>query len=243
MYIEIISLLVIAGILFAGLSFYVRDRKLLIIAGGFFLLAAVLVIYSGVEFTVGSQIKQPVKSSPAFFLNETFYKDNGYSGIQIADRNMHYLTEGDEHILSDYDESVNADDLNMICTGNITYYGSIEITAAKSGVVYFYEETTFSDSGTPCNQTQYCNDVNKNRYYSDENDLTFYEDPTIVNNGTRLVSSYIPASTENKGIGGISGETNWLLNRNTCYLLEYVPESAGSAASFRMVYNEVKYID
>lgn len=240
MQLYLIIVFVVAAILFTASAYFVRDRRLLMVAGAILVLVASLIVLSGgIEYSTGVQITQPVKSTTAFFLNQTFFQDDGYKAIQTSDRYMYYLENGQEHVITDYDDSVNADDFNMICTGNNRLYGVVEASTSKAGEIRFYENPVVDANGTRCNDSVSCSHVSKNRNTSCDNNVEFFEDPSFTDIGDLLSTAYIPASTENKGVGGVSGQSNWVLSPGTCYVLEFIPVSAGDAMSVRFVYNEV----
>lgn len=240
MQLYLVIVFVVAAILFTACSYFVRDKKLLLIGGAILVLTASLIILSGgIEYSTGVQIKQPVESTTAFFLNQTFFQDNGFKALQTVDKSSYYLKKGDEFIISDYDDSVNSDDFNMFCTGNKSVYGVLKVAASKSGSLSLYENPVIDVNGTECGDCSNCVHVSKNRLETKDNNVSFFEDPTFTDKGDLISKSYIPASTANKGVGDVSNEDNWVFEPDSCYVLEFVPESAGTPMSLRLVYNEV----
>ena len=241
MHLYLIIVFVVGAILFTASAYFVRDRRLLMVAGAILVLVASLIVLSGgIEYSTGMQITQPVKSTTAFFLNQTFFQDDGYKAIQIVDRSQYSLDNGQEHVITDYDASVEADDFNMICTGRNRLYGVVEVTTYNEGEIRFYENPVVDANGTRCNESLSCAHVAKNRNTRRDNNVEYFEDPSLSDKGDLLSTSYVPASTENKGVGGVSGQSNWVLSPGTCYVLEFIPVSAGDAMSVRFVYNEVE---
>ena len=236
MHLYLIIVLFLGAILFAASSYFARDPRLLIVSGGILIFLAALIISSGeITYTTGTTIKQPVQSSTAFFLNETFFNTT-YKAIQTENKENYLLKKGKEYIISDYDPEIQSDEYNMFCTNKSKISMKWIVAVEQAGQLRLYEQPNISSQGLNCEESDQCSLKNKNRNYMSDTNVSFWEDPTLNDKGDLIFNSYVPASTQNKGVGAISQEFGWVLKPDTCYLSEFNSDNAQTRMSNRLIF-------
>ena len=113
----------------------------------------------------------------------------------------------------------------LVRVGAFDAHTSLRIGVGGDCDFLFYEETTVSANGNIC--TSRC----KNRRTLGTALTAMYEGPTVTLPGTLLLSTFVPAGTKKALSGGSWGETEWLLERDTNYLVR-ITNRSGAAIQF-----------
>lgn len=103
------------------------------------------------------------------------------------------------------------------------------VSSADKVTIEFFESPTTTANGTALTPH------NHNREYDGVTGFSFYRSPTVTADGTRFSMGYIPGAT---GTGGTrsgaaySGSQEWVLKKNTKYLMKITNGSSGSNVVF-----------
>ena len=121
----------------------------------------------------------------------------------------------------------------LIRVGALDAHASLRVGVGGDCDFLFYEETTVSANGNLC--VARC----KNRRTLGTALAAMYEGPTVTLPGTLLLSGFVPGGTKKALSGGAWGETEWLLERNTNYLVRITNRSgAAIQLSFSLGWSE-----
>lgn len=146
------------------------------------------------------------------------------------------INKGKEYLITDYDPEIQSEEYNMFCTNDSKISLKWVVAVEEAGQLRMYEDPNVSSYGTNCEDCEECSFKNKNRNFVFDTNASFWEDPTLNDKGDLIVNSYIPASTQNKGVGGTSENFGWVLKPDTCYLSEFNPDNSQTSMSNRLVF-------
>lgn len=122
-------------------------------------------------------------------------------------------------------------EINFLMVVGVLLYPHLTFSVSAGGdaELFFYENTTFSDSGNVVARP------NMKRTSSRQANMRTYHTPTIIGPGIELCNIFIPGGSGIAAIGAAQREsTEWILQRDTPYLLRLI-NRAGSAQPMGIV--------
>lgn len=126
------------------------------------------------------------------------------------------LQQGEIYVVSTiFTVAASATDGFLVVTGDVPLHIGFEVNSDAQGRARIFEGVTTSDDGTL--ETSF----NKNRNIANSVESEFYTDPTVTDNGTRIVVAKFV--TKSNQLGEAVGE--WIFLPNTKYLLLVTDES------------------
>ncbi len=97
------------------------------------------------------------------------------------------------------------------------------ISAGAESYVYIFEGPTITTNGTEVQIR------NMNRFSSNTSDANVYYTPTIGVDGTQICVGLLPGAIKKNDMGGnIRPDTEWILNKNTDYLIRVTNNGTGA---------------
>lgn len=158
------------------------------------------------------------------------------ASIDLAHYKVH---EGEHYTVSDHDADVDIAGpkyWHIITPGsNIKLHAKIALLSDQAGLVEFFENPTVTNNGTIL--PSYNNDRNSIRATSG----TFYYDPTVSSDGTRIDTSWIGAYNQKTRVGGDTRrQAELILKQNESYLLKFTPEADDAKVTMLTEYYEAE---
>ncbi len=110
---------------------------------------------------------------------------------------------------------------------SVYWHFVFELRASNGGILRLYEDPTLSADGTQLA----CYNNNRNMAAVNPT-LTMYKDPTVTALGTKILLQNVLGSSSGAGSGGAeSREREFVLKKNTSYLVEFTPFANSTTAS------------
>ena len=113
----------------------------------------------------------------------------------------------------------------LIKVGALSAHATLRIAVGGDCDFLFYSKTTVSADGAALDS------ISKNRKNIGVAVMEVYSAPTVTGVGASLLSLFVPAGTKKALSGGDWGETAWILEQNTNYLVR-ITNRSGAAIQF-----------
>ena len=158
--------------------------------------------------------------------------------LETIELEHHEVHEGNFYTISDYDNDVDiiAPKYWHLKTPDTVkrIHIKMEVGANGADLVEFFETPTLTGNGTALTPK------NNDRNSANATTLLVYYDPTVTADGTRITADLIGTNNNKTIIGGsIRNGAEFILKRNTSYLVKFSPVADNTKATFKAEFYEI----